>query len=228
MQKHEKILKEVTEGLLVRNDLQGILLMGSVACGCATESSDLDIMVLCDENKFDVEYIDNIMVEIIYTTYSRRVELLNINIMEVYHFLHSRVIHDKEKLVELINIALHKYDHYIPPFEYIKSVNHWLESTRLKLSSALIEKNDAKYIFYASTNAWKVLEGIWIINKKPMPPSSSVLRFYNELTKAPGENWFEKLFSKEGIDTEYIIQIIDWILDELKQILMYNQITSNN
>lgn len=217
MQKHENILKELSEELLERNDVHGILFMGSVACGCESENFDLDIMVLCNENMFEVKYIDGIMVEIIYTTYGKRVELLNNNIMEVYHFLHSKVISDKGKLAELMDTARYKYDHYIPTVEYIKSVAHWLESTRLKLSSALMEKNHTKSIFYASTNAWKVLEGIWIINRKPMPPSSSVLRFYNELPQIPDENWFEKLFSKSCIDAVFLIHTIDWILDELKK-----------
>lgn len=65
MKKHENILQDLSKELLARGDLHGILLMGSVACGCSTDCSDLDIMVLCDENKFEVRYIDNVMVEII-------------------------------------------------------------------------------------------------------------------------------------------------------------------
>lgn len=189
--------------------------MGSVACGCASENSDLDIMVLCNENKFEVKYIDNIMVEIIYITYERCLEKLNNSSMEVYHYLKSRIEYDNGNLNKLIKIAYYNYENYIPPVDYIKSVTHWLKSTKLKLSSSINQKNDINSTFYASTNAWKVLEGIWMVNSKPMPPSSSVLRFYNELPKKPCENWFEKLFSRNGIDTLFMLEVIDWILNEV-------------
>jgi predicted nucleotidyltransferase len=212
MQLYENIQNKITQEIFLRNDLQGILLMGSVACGCATAGSDLDIMVLCDEDKFEVRNVDDIMVEIIFTTFHRRVELLENNAMEVYHFLHSKILYDMGKLTELMNLAQYKYEHYIPSGHYLQSINHWLESTRLKLMSSLIEKDDTKIAFYASTNAWKVLEGIWLINHKPIPPSSSVLRFRMELTIIPDENWFEKLFTRDRIDAQYMLRIIDWIL----------------
>lgn len=215
LQKHEKVFREITKDFLKNKDIYAILLMGSVACGCATENSDLDIMVLCNENKFEVKYMDNIMVEIIYTTYERCLEKLNRYSMEVYHFLQSRIEYDNGKLNELVNIAHNKYEKYVPPADYIKSVIHWLKSTKLKLTSAIKQNNDISSTFYASTNAWKVLEGIWMVNSKPMPPSSSVLRFYNELTKRPCGNWFEKLFTKNGIDNLFMLEVIDWILSEV-------------
>lgn len=210
--KHEKIFKEIAKDFSKNKEISGVLLMGSVACGCAFENSDLDIMILCNENKFEVKYIDNIMVEIIYTTYERRLDKLNNSSVEVYHFLQSRIEYDNGKLNELLDIAYNKYENYIPPDDYIKSITHWLKSTRLKLSSAIKQDNNISNTFYASTNAWKVLEGIWMVNSKPMPPSSSVLRFYNKLIIKPCENWFEKLFTRNGIDALFMIDIIDWIL----------------
>ncbi|MDF2539410.1 MAG: hypothetical protein K0S76_2431 [Herbinix sp.] len=215
MQKQEEVFKKFTKDFLTRADIYGVLLMGSVAANCASENSDLDIMVLCNENKFEVKYIDNVMVEIIYTTYERRLEKLNESSMEVYHFLQSKIEYDNGYFAELIKIANNKYENYVPTADYIKTVTHWLESTRLKLSSAINQMNGMNRTFYASTNVWKVLEGIWMVNRKPMPPSASVLRFHKELSKKPCENWFEKLFTGNGVDAFFLLEIIDWILLEV-------------
>lgn len=46
------------------NDIavSGVLLTGSVACGCASENSDIDIIVLCDRHCFETHFTDGILV----------------------------------------------------------------------------------------------------------------------------------------------------------------------
>jgi hypothetical protein len=50
-----------------------------------------------------------------------------------------------------------------------------------------------KLSYLVATNTWKLLEGVWAINDKPMPPSSIAFLKHNELT-FPLDSWFEKLF----------------------------------
>jgi hypothetical protein len=36
------------------------------------------------------------------------------------------------------------------------------------------------------------------------------------LTKKPCENWFERLFAIDGVNPCFMIELIDWILGEVK------------
>ena len=52
MEKQLDILKYVIEELRSDKSVTGIMLMGSVAYENASDDSDLDILVLCNEDKF--------------------------------------------------------------------------------------------------------------------------------------------------------------------------------
>ena len=84
MIKQLELFKKIASDLKKHNSLDGVLLIGSVACGTATELSDLDIVVIGDENKFVSMVINAISVEIHYLTYDKAIERLNNSPMEVY------------------------------------------------------------------------------------------------------------------------------------------------
>lgn len=139
MLKHEKIFKEIAKDFSKNKEISGILLMDSVACGCASENSDLDIMVLGNENKFEVKYIDNIMVEIIYSNNLLEGKLK----MNYIKYLRDKVGHDAINLtgvnVLIINdkneILLQKRGTY--PFKWgliggITELGESLEETAIR------------------------------------------------------------------------------------------------
>lgn len=62
MKKHLDILESEVKKLKQNKNVKGVLLIGSVAYGMATDNSDLDLIVISNENKFVSEYVDGILV----------------------------------------------------------------------------------------------------------------------------------------------------------------------
>ena len=208
------IFYEIQERLKKDKSVTGIMLMGSVAQNTALPESDLDIMVLSNENLFKTEIIDNILVEYTFTTYENRLQKLLSNEMEVYRFLNSKITYDiANKLAELKNIAVDKYSNFKASQETKNQISHWLLSVKIKLLATINSHDILKQNFLVATNSWKIIEAVWAVNNKPVPPTSSVMKFKNELSAFPYPDWFEKLFyGSEKSRTEAMIEIIDWIL----------------
>lgn len=212
MKKQLEILNNELEILKSDKSIKGVMLIGSVAYGTATEDSDLDIIVLCDKDEFVSKYVDNILVEIHFQKYSTMLKKLKSNSTEVYKYIYSKILFDDGKLTQLVMEANKIYDNYITPSEEIQSIIYWLSSTKIKLLSA-IKNNDLKKVSYLiSTNTWKVLEGVWAVNSKPMPPSSLVFNKHDTLKTVPSVNWFEDLLIGDIHSRgNTMIDIIDWI-----------------
>jgi len=217
--KQKGILNSICLKLKNDENICGILFMGSVARGTAPPESDLDIMVLGECDKFVVETIDGILVEYIYTTPETAREKLINNDMEVYHYLGSLIIYDKDgQLERLMDFAVEKYNHFTTGPDVKKQISHWLSSTKIKLSSALNAKDAVKINFLTSTNSWKVIEAIWAVNHKPVPPSGSVALFKDSLLHIPFADWFEHLFVGTDVSrANTMLRIIDWVLPGLDQ-----------
>lgn len=198
------------------NSIYAVLLNGSVAVGTATELSDLDIVVLCNENKFVSRVVDDVMVEIHYITYDKAIERLNKNPMEVYKYLDAKIEYDNGKLQEIISCAGNLFNNYRASEKEKHEIISWLNSTGIKLKSAFLKQDMLLVSYLVSTNLWKVFEGVWAVNQQPIPPSSSLYRRYKDLEFIPFPNWFEELLvGNVEIKGKAMIQCIDWILNEL-------------
>lgn len=198
------------------SSIDGVLLNGSVAVGTATELSDLDIIVLCQRDAFVSRVIDGVSVEIHYITFNNALEKLKNNPMEVYKYLDAKIEYDNGKLQEILFYAESIYENYYISEKKRQEITYWLKSTKLKLESAFLNKDIILISYLTATNTWMVLEGIWAVNQKPVPPSGSLYRRYSQLEIIPFENWFEGLLTG---DTEskgrIMIECIDWILKKL-------------
>ena len=211
MQKQLEILDKEIDLLQQDKSTRGIMLMGSVAYGTATDDSDLDILVLCDKDEFISKYIDNILVEIHFQKLVTMRKKLESNPMEVYKYIYSKIIVDDGKLTELSAEAHEIYNNYKTPDKEKKNIVYWLSSTKRKLLSAIRSNDDVKISYLVSTNTWKVLEGVWAINNKPIPPSSLAFNTHNALS-FPLDNWFEDLFVEDILSrANTMIKIIDII-----------------
>lgn len=217
MKQQLDILDKIVQELKADTTVSGVMVMGSVADGTANEFSDLDIMILCNRDKFEAKFIDGILVEYIYMQYETALYKLNNINMEVYRYIYSKVIYDSGKLEELMTLALNRYNSYRISAEIKKELYYWLISLRIKLKSA-IDKQDALRLNYlTSAGSLKLIEAIWAANNKPLPPSGSLIKFLGELTLIPDELWFEKLFSGKDSDrTDHMLGNIDWVLPKLK------------
>jgi Nucleotidyltransferase domain. len=211
------IFDRIQQKLKSDKSVTGIMLMGSVAHGDALSGSDLDIMVLCDENCFKTEVIEGILVEYIFTSYDCRLQKLMNSDIEVYHFLDSKIPYDAAgKLKDLQNAANEIYSKYKTSPETKKQISHWLLSTKTKLESAINSNDLLKQRYIVSTNSWKIIEAIWAVNNKPTPPQSSVIRHMNDLDLVPFPNWFAKLFD-ETPKADTMLEIIRWVLHNLEE-----------
>ncbi len=214
--KQSKIFETIASHLVKEDTIHGIMLMGSVAQGTTYEKSDLDIMILGDSDKFSTETIDGILVEYIYrTTYTAKQRLMNDN-MDMYHYLDNKIIYDKHgDFARLMLLAVERYNSYVTPIKEKKQILHWLRSVKIKLESSLNANDRVTTNFLVATNSWKVMEGIWAVNDIPMPPSGSVLKLSNRLTKTPCD-WITALFSEsEESKAIEMLKIIQWLIPSL-------------
>ena len=215
MKKHLRILEQEADKLIQDSTVNAVLLTGSVAYGEAAEHSDLDIIILCDRDHFESEYIDGILVEKHFHKFETLKYALDKNAAEVYKYLYSKIIVDNAgKLNTLISKAKDIYSTYSTPKKEYDSIRYWLSATRIKLLAALDNKDEKRLSYLLSTNTWKVLEGVWAKNNKPMPPSSLAYAKHDELTDAPWEDWFDDLLTGNiGSRANAMMKLIDWICE---------------
>lgn len=201
--------------ILKQNEkVEAVLLMGSVAYGTATDNSDLDLIVLCNEDRFESKYAENILVEIHFHRYSTLAKCLDNNPNEVYKYLFSKIIFDNGQLKKLIAKAKEIYNNYCTPDKEKEDICYWLSATKIKLLSAINSNDEMKVSYLLSTNTWKVLEGIWAKNNKPMPPSSIAFVKNNELICIPCDNWLSKLLVGNNLSrANFMVETIDWICE---------------
>ena len=218
MLKQSEIFNKLVLELKKDIAVEGVLLNGSVAVGTATELSDLDMIVLCNEIKFVSEVIDDVLVEIHYITYDKAIKRLNNYPMEVYKYLDAKMAYDNGKLKEIITCTENIFYHYCVSEKEKREIVYWLNSIRLKLNSAFSKQDILLISYLVSTNLWKVLEGIWALNQKPVPPSSSLYRRYRDLNFIPCPDWFDSLLMGD-IESKgrMMMYSIDWILNEMNK-----------
>lgn len=181
MKKQLEILNSELEIIKSNMRNKGVMLIGSVAYENSSEDADLDLVVLSDKDDFVSKYVNGILVEIHFQKYSTMLKNLKSNPIEVYKYIYSKILFDNGELIQLVTEANKIYGNYKTPSKEMESIIYWLSSTKLKLLSA-IKSNDIKRVSYLiSTNTWKVLEGVWAINNKPIPPSSLVFNKHNIL-----------------------------------------------
>lgn len=197
--------------------IEGVLLNGSVAVGTATEESDLDIIVLGKKEEFVSQLIDSVLVEIHYTSFESAINKLRTNPKEVYKYLDAKIEYDNGKAQEIISYAENTYKKYRVLEREQNEISYWLKSVKLKLEAAFSNQDLLLISYLVSINTWKVLEGIWAVNQKPIPPASSLYRRYKELELIPSQNWFEGLLIGDSEHRgQIMIESIDWILKRLQ------------
>lgn len=211
MQKQLQVLEILLKEFQLDKSITSVLLTGSVAYGAATEDSDLDIIVLCKKDDFVSKEVNGVLVEIHYHKYETLCEKLSTTPMEVYKYIYSKIVFDDGQAAKLLAMAKEQYENYKTPEKEKQGIQYWLSATKSKLLSAISENDHMKLSYLLATNTWKVMEGAWAMNDKPMPPSS--LAFYkHDMVQFPLENWFETLLEGSAFErANVMIKIIDII-----------------
>lgn len=212
MTKHLAVFEKEIKAFKLDETVHGVALIGSVAYGTATEDSDLDIFVLGEKDEFVNKDTEGICVEIHYSKMETAVRKLRENPMEIYKYIYSQIAYDDGGLALLFGEAKDIYDSYRTPEKELERIRYWLSSTKRKVLSGMKSADMQKVAYLLATNTWKVLEGVWAINNKPIPPSSIAFSKH-ELLWMPLENWFKDLLMGD-IETRAntMLEVIDIIL----------------
>ena len=197
----------------------GIMLQGSVARGDHYLGSDLDLLVLLEDGRarnFRSESMSSILVERHYYDPTALMQKLDERPMLVYGLLDGKILYDpRGALADLVEYAENMLAGYSTPPRTIRDIDYWLFTSRIKLKAAHEAGDVPKAGFLASTTSWKVLEGLWAINDRPMPPSGAVLAHLQDLTRVPDDFDLRvrELFS--GGTSQRVgacLTLMDWVL----------------
>lgn len=216
MKKQLEIFHSLVSEFQKDSTVEGILLNGSVAAGTATELSDLDMIVLGEKDGFVSKTIDTVLVEIHFVRFDSAVKKLESNPMEVYKYLEAKVEYDNGKARKIISYAENVFLNYRVPEKERQGLAYWLKSTKLKLEAAFSKQDMLSVSYLSATNAWKVLEGMWAVNQKPIPPSSCLYRKHIELERIPYSDWFRGMFMGDiAARGKNQLDLIGWILENI-------------
>ncbi|MBG9718973.1 nucleotidyltransferase domain-containing protein [Bacillus mycoides] len=222
-ERHKKLVKTIVAEILSIDKVTGCMLIGSVARGDAYPDSDLDLYILLEDGqkkRFYSETREDILVEYKSADFNLIQVNFKNNPMELYSFLEGKFLFDKSgELKKLKEIAKHEFENYRVSSDKVKGVSHWLHSSLIKIKTALKAEDELKASYIVQTSTWTLLEGIWAINNKPVPPAGSVLKYIETLSKVPTNfaGFINKLFL--GDTTERIssaIFLIEWVLLNLE------------
>ncbi|HDX9630616.1 TPA: nucleotidyltransferase domain-containing protein [Bacillus cereus] len=222
-EQHKKLVQTIVAEILSMDKVNGCMLIGSVARGDAYPDSDLDLYILLEDgqkNKFHSEMRGKILVEYKYADVNQILVNFKNNPMELYSFLEGEILFDKSgELKRLKEIATYEFENYRISSDKVKGISHWLHSSLIKIQSALKENDELKASYIVHTSTWTLLEGIWAVNNKPVPPVGSVLRYIQTLPNKPIhlDSLLNKLFL--GDTTERIPSatfLIEWVFHNLK------------
>ncbi|MHC2835632.1 nucleotidyltransferase domain-containing protein [Bacillus sp. F9_6S_D1_P_5] len=220
--KHKKLVQTIVAETLCKEKVNGFMLIGSVARGDAYPDSDLDFYILLEEGqkkKFHSETREDILVEYKGADFNQIQVNFKNNPMELYSFLEGKILFDKSgELKKLKEIATYEFENYRVSSEKVKGISHWLHSSLIKIQSALKVNDELKASYIVQTSTWTLLEGIWAVNSKPVPPAGSVLRYIQTLPNKPIhlDELLNKLFL--GNTTERIPSanfLIEWVLHNM-------------
>lgn len=221
-QHHTKLIEEIINELSNKDEVIGILLIGSVARGDAHYNSDLDLYILIEgeiKKKFICEERLDTLVEFKYATLNQIKLNLESNHMEMYSFLDGKILLDRKGTLEdLIDIAQRKYDLYNVSREKKDSINHWLTSSLIKINNSINTKDLKKALFLVNTTTWTIYEGLWAINDKPIPPAGAIFIYFKELNHLPNNiNTLIKqmLLGEVNERIDSTIELINWIQNNI-------------
>jgi hypothetical protein len=144
---------------------------------------------------------------------------LNTENTEVYRYLGSKIVYDLDgRMLNLMMTALNKYKNFKTNPDDKEEIRNWLHSTGIKLKAALHNNDMLKTIFITSTASWKIIEAVWAVNDKPVPPMSRVMPELANLNRVPEPKWFEGLFCElTELRAKNMLSIIGWVLPLLEQ-----------
>ena len=221
--RHRLLLEAILDRIRHDDEVTGVLLFGSVARGDAYPGSDLDVFLLLRDGcyrAFLSEVRSGILVEIHHADFSRAWSEIERKPTRAYAFLDGRILYDpKARLGELVRLAAARLEAYRLPDKERAGILYWLKSVRIKVAAARDAGDLLRAAYVASTSSWKILEGLWAANERPIPANAAVWTHLKDLSAAPQdlEPTLQKLFAGAAPErVEATIAIVDWVIPRLE------------
>ena len=145
---HKIAFYEITEKLIEKKDVRGILLIGSLACGDGREKSDIDLYVISEQIPGDGEIliIKGIEIQIQWRTIEHVKEVVNGKNVATTMMRNSRIIYDPAGILKEVTEKLSKkfsYPYLLEDAE-ITAIRIFLSG----LSEEMQEIEDGPYFNY--------------------------------------------------------------------------------
>lgn len=220
---HRAVLEDILAETQDDPEVVGVLLAGSVARRDAFPGSDLDLRVLLadgSESDFVSETRHGVSVEMNYRDFAGFAAKLEQNPMEVYAYLDGRVLLDRRDEWRLLRVlAQTRFENYRAGLETRRSMAYWLNASRIKLAAAWEAGDLLRASYIATTSTWKLLEGLWALNNRPMPPAGAMWAHLSDLRLAPDnlETLLEQVFVGGTLERLVaMLSLLDWVLVRLE------------
>lgn len=216
---HKQIIDSLTSNHQSNKDIFALLVTGSVARKEQAPNSDLDLLLIAKEKRpFKEKLIDGIVIEIKTNTVDGFIKKMKVDPMNIYQWLDAKVIFDKGDVSEkIINEAKSIYENYSPDPKEISGVKKWLDSAKIKIESAKKNNDELALGFNVSNILWQIVRGLYLLNNKPVPPSTTAFRKIKELDNLPNDFnklWKEMLTQDLTKRTEVTLKILNHLLVE--------------
>lgn len=217
---HKQIINKLASEYESDKNIFALLVTGSVARDEQTDKSDLDFLVISNKKQpFEEKLISDIVVEIKTNTVDGFIQKMKDEPMNVYQWLDAKVIFDKTKSAEkVITEAKSIYDNYSPDPKEIAGVKKWLESARIKIKSAQSNNDELSLGFNVSNILWQIVRGLYLLNNKPIPPSTTAFRRIKDLKNLPSEfdqYWEQSLSGDLEGRSNGTIKLIEYLINQL-------------
>lgn len=186
--RHQIILRELAN--LYQQDTGNIaaLVTGSVARGDAGPKSDIDIIIVTNgRSSFEEFRRWQHVIEVKRNTVDGFLNGIRENPMNAYQFLDAVPLFEKLPIAERLRKAARRAIFRFRTRRNSDSehVARWLRSVHRKLGNWTSPQDDELLAFMASTVVWKIVEGLYLLNGLPVPPTTTALRQLRTLKVRP-------------------------------------------
>jgi hypothetical protein len=139
--------------------------------------------------------------------------------MLAYGFLEGKPLFDRAGSLDAIIVyAKEVLRTYVVADQERRGLHYWLTSAKLKILAALSEGNEREAGYLTAVTTWQIISGLWMVNRQPVPPAASALRYLQRLSTRPPdlEATLDRLFLAEHpTSAQAALELLTWLSETL-------------
>lgn len=216
---YDALVRELVEEARQDEGVIGLLLTGSLARGDALPGTDIDLRYILTEGAsrpFTSSPVDGVLVERTFLDPTSARARLQTHPMNVYAYLDGQILLDhRNVLAELRKQAEERFENYRTPDEQRAVIGFLLRCSRDKITVAADGGDWLKAAFVTATTSWQIMEGLWSVCDRPLPPSSSVRPHLHDLAEQMPDieaKYHDLFLGDTRRRVEVALELIDWTL----------------